>query len=87
MSLVIRLRKPGKSIKRRYHYKVVVDEKRTKKEGRFIEELGFWDPSKNPKLLKINLQRYKFWTEKGAKPTSTVERLVKKVKKMSSEKS
>ncbi len=81
MALVIRLRKPGKSIKRRYHYKIVVDEKRTKKEGRFIEEVGFWDSSKSPKLLEIKLDRYDYWVKKGAEPTPTVKNLVKKFKK------
>jgi len=81
MSLVIRLRKPAKSTKKRYHYKIVVDEKRSKKEGRFIEQIGFWDPSKNPKFLKVDMERFKEWVSKGAQPTDTVKSLVTKAKK------
>lgn len=86
MALVIRLRKPAKSIKRRYHYKIVVDEKRTKKDGRFIEQLGHYDPSKSPELLSVNLQKYESWYKKGARPTVTVRTLVKKFKKLSASK-
>ncbi len=81
MSLVIRLRKPGKAVKHRYHYKIVVDEKRSKKEGRFLEQLGYWDPSKTPKLLNLNLEKYSLWVKKGAQPSDTVKTLAKKVKK------
>lgn len=82
MALVIRLRKPGKSIKRIHHYKIVVDEKRSKKEGAFVEEIGFWDSSVKPKLLNIKLDRYDYWVKKGAKPTETVKSLVRKFKKI-----
>ena len=82
MSVVIRLRKPGKAVKKRYHYKVVVAEKSMKKEGRFIEQIGFWDPSKDPKLLEIDLDKYNSWVEKGAQPSSTVSSLAKKFRKL-----
>jgi len=81
MAVVIRLRKPGKAIKRRYHYKIVVVDKQTKKEGRFTEQIGFYDPSKNPKILSIDLDKYDAWVKKGAKPTQTVRSLAKKFKK------
>ena len=81
MSLVIRLRKPGKTAKGRHHYKLVVDEKRSKKEGRFIEELGFYDPSRDPELLKIDLDRYQVWFKNGARPTDTVRSLVRRFRK------
>jgi small subunit ribosomal protein S16 len=80
MSVVIRLRKPGKTVKKHYHYKVVVDEKRSKKDGKFIESLGYWDPSQQPKRLKIDLEKYKKWLSLGAKPSKTVKDLVKKAK-------
>lgn len=81
MSLVIRLRKPGKAVKHRYHYKIVVDEKRSKKDGRFLEQLGYWDPSKSPKLLSLDLEKYNLWTKKGAQPSDTVKTLAKRFKK------
>ena len=81
MALVIRLRKPGKSIKRRYHYKIVVDEKRSKKDGRFVAQVGFYDPSVKPKILQLDLAKYDQWVKKGALPTATVKSLAKKFKK------
>ena len=81
MAVVIRLRKPGKSIKRRYHYKIVVDEKRSKKDGRFLAQVGFYDPSAKPKILKFDLEKYERWIKKGALPSVTVKSLAKKFKK------
>lgn len=77
--LKIRLRKPGKSVKRRYHYKIVVCEARSPRESKFVEELGYYDPSR--KLLKLDLEKYENWKGKGAQPTQTVAGLYKKSKK------
>ncbi|MBN2120141.1 MAG: 30S ribosomal protein S16 [Candidatus Omnitrophica bacterium] len=82
MALVIRLRKPGKSVKRHYHYKIVVDEKRSKKEGRFLAQVGYYDPSKNPKIIQVDLDKYQEWIKKGALPTETVKELAKKFGKL-----
>ncbi|OQX82053.1 MAG: 30S ribosomal protein S16 [Candidatus Omnitrophica bacterium 4484_70.1] len=79
--LRIRLRKPGKSIKRRYHFKIVVSEARKARESDFVEEVGFYDPSKD--LLKIDIEKYQEWIRKGAKPTETVKSLFKRYKKIS----
>ena len=81
MSLAIRLRRPGKPAKGRYHYKIVVSEKRSKLEGRFVEELGFYDPSRKPKLFSLNLDKYDGWIKKGAKPSDTVRDLARKLRK------
>lgn len=77
--LKIRLRKPGKSIKRRYHFKIVVTEARSPRESRFVEELGVYDPSHE--LLKLDMEKYQKWVEKGAQPTDTVASLFKKRRK------
>ena len=81
MALKIRLRKPGKSIKRRYHYKIIVTEARSPREGRFVDEIGYYDPA--CKLLKVDLTKYDNWVKKGAQPTMTVKNLAKKYKKES----
>jgi len=81
MSVVIRLRKPGKAVKGRRHYKIVVDENRTKIDGSFIDELGYYDPSKKPMLLKLDVERYDQWVQKGAKPSDTVATLAKRYRK------
>ena len=81
MAVVIRLRKPGKAVKRRHHYKIVVDKKWSKKEGRFIAQIGHYDPSAKPKILHLDLEEYAAWVKKGAQPTSTVKALARKFKK------
>ena len=81
MALAIRLRKPGKAIKGRRHYKIVVDEKYSKINGKFVAEVGYYDPSKQPLFLDFNVHEYDKWVAQGAKPSSTVATLYKKYKK------
>jgi len=77
--LKIRLRRPGKSIKHRYHYKIVLAEAKTARESKFLVQIGYYDPSR--KLLKFDIPKYEAWVKKGAKPTETVKTLFKKYKK------
>ena len=77
--LKIRLLKPGKSIKGRYHHKVVVIEHGNARDGKFVEELGFYNPQGN--LLKLDMDIYKKWYDKGARPSETVASLVKRYQK------
>jgi len=77
--LKIRLRRPGKSAKRRHHYKIVVIELTSARESKFASQVGYYDPSR--KLLKFDTAEYDSWIKKGAKPTSTVASLFKKYKK------
>lgn len=79
--LRIRLRKPGKSVKRRYHYKMVVIDSHCARDSRFVEEIGHYDPSR--KILKIDIAKYESWVKKGARPTVTAGSLFKKYKKES----
>ena len=77
--LKIRLRRPGKSVKRRYHYKIVVTEAKNARESKFAAQLGHYDPSRE--LLKLDIAEYEAWIKKGAKPTETVAALFKKCKR------
>ncbi len=77
--LKIRLRRPGKSVKRRYHYKIVVIESKKARESRFVTQVGYYDPSR--KLLKFDIEEYQTWLGKGARPTETVATLFKRYKK------
>jgi len=81
MAVRIRLRKPGKLIKGRYHFKIVVSDSRESREGRFIEEVGYYDPSRKPELLQIDLEKVEQWIKKGAQPTESVKALIKKYRK------
>lgn len=74
--LKIRLGRPGKSVKGRYHYKIVVIESKSARESIFAAQIGHYDPSN--KLLKIDIDKYELWIKKGAKPTNTVATLFKR---------
>lgn len=80
--LRIRMRKPGKIAKGRYHFKIVVIEGSKARDAKFIEQLGHYDPSR--KLLKFDIAGYESWVKKGARPTETVASLFKKYKKTQS---
>ena len=75
----IRLMKPGKSVKGRCHYKIVVMESTKPRDSNFIAQVGFYDPSR--KILEVDLAKYEVWAKKGAKSTETVASLVKRYKK------
>ena len=76
MAVVIRLHRMG-SVKRP-HYKIVVTDKRHKRDGRFVEILGYYDPKPKDFVFKINRDRMKMWIDRGAKPSPTVRSLCKR---------
>ena len=76
--LRIRLRRPGKSIKGKRHYKVVVTEARIARQSRFVEQVGYYNPTQ--KLLQFDAEKYESWVKKGAQPSETVASLFKKYK-------
>jgi small subunit ribosomal protein S16 len=51
-------------------------EKRSKRDGRFVESVGYYDPCRNPADVKINRERVKYWMERGAQPSETVRSLI-----------
>jgi small subunit ribosomal protein S16 len=59
-------------------YRIVVADARTPRDGKAIMELGIYDPTKNPSLLKVNVDEAKKWISNGAQPTDTVKNLLKK---------
>ena len=73
--LAIKLMRTG--AKKRPAYRVIVKEKQSKRDGAYLENLGTYDPTRNPAEIKLNLERVKYWIEKGAHPTDTVGRLIK----------
>lgn len=73
----IRLRRDG--AKGAPYYKVVVADSRFSRDGRFIEEIGTYDPMKEPAMVKIDTEKYSAWVKKGAKPTDIVRALLKKI--------
>lgn len=59
-------------------YRVVVADARAPRDGKFIEEIGYYDPMKEPKVISIDEEKAKKWLANGAQPTETVKTLFKK---------
>ena len=72
----IRLRRMG--AKKAPFYRVVVADSRFARDGRFIEESGYYDPTKEPSVVKIDAEKAKQWLDNGAQPTDTVREILKK---------
>ena len=73
--LAIKLMRTG--AKKSPSYRVVVKEKQSKRDGACLENLGTYNPTRNPAEIKLNLTRVNYWIEKGAQPTDTVPSLIK----------
>ena len=72
----IRLRRMG--AKKAPFYRVVVADSRFARDGRFIEEIGYYDPTKEPSVVKIDAEKAKQWLDNGAQPTENVREILKK---------
>ena len=75
MAVKIRLKRMGKI--RAPHYRIVVADSRTKRDGRSIEEIGKYHPTENPSLIEINSERAQYWLSVGAQPSEQVMVLLK----------
>lgn len=76
MAVKIRLRRMG--AKKAPFYRVVVADSRSPRDGKFIEELGYYNPITEPAEIKIDAEKAKKWLENGAQPSDTVKSLLKK---------
>ena len=79
MSVKIRLRRIGKHVKGRRHFRIAIMSIHTGRDSRCLEEIGYYNPK--GKLLHIKKERYDYWVSKGALPSATVKSLVKKTSK------
>ncbi|MBE6542393.1 MAG: 30S ribosomal protein S16, partial [Ruminococcaceae bacterium] len=59
-------------------YRIVVADSRSPRDGRFIEEIGYYDPMKNPAVIKVDEEKANKWIASGAQPTETVKSLLTK---------
>ncbi len=75
MAVKIRLRRKGHS--HEPFYRVVVADSHYPRDGRFIEDIGYYNPTKNPSEIKIDAELAKKWIANGAKPSDTVAKLLK----------
>ena len=76
MAVKIRLRRMG--AKKNPFYRIVVADSRFPRDGRFIEEIGYYDPNKDPAEVKVDGEKAKKWIGNGAQPTDTVKAILKK---------
>lgn len=74
--LAIRLTRMG--AKKRPFYRIIVAEKRGKRDGRFVEIVGHYNPCSKPDEVKLNHERIDYWLKCGAQPTDTVRNLIRK---------
>ncbi len=72
----IRLRRMG--AKKNPFYRIVVADSRAPRDGRFVEEIGTYDPLAEPAAVKVDAERAQYWVKNGAQPTDTVKSLLKK---------
>lgn len=71
--------------KKRPSYRVVVKEKQSKRDGAYLENVGTYNPTREPAEIKLDMDRVRYWIGKGAQPTDTVGRLIKASDKQQAE--
>ena len=76
MAVKIRLRRMG--AKKAPFYRIVVADERYPRDGRFIEEIGYYDATKEPTVVNLDADKAKTWLKNGAQPTDTVKVILKK---------
>ncbi len=75
MSVRMRLRREGK--KKQPHYRIVVANKTAPRDGRFVEDLGFYQPLANPSAIRLDHERALYWLQQGAQPSDAVRNLLR----------
>ncbi len=78
MSVVIRLKSVG--TKKKIKHRIVVTDTRFPRDGRFLEEVGTWDPSTTPVSITVKSERVAHWIKNGAKPSETVRTILNRAK-------
>ena len=76
MAVKIRLKRMGQ--KKAPFYRIVVSDSRSPRDGKFIEEIGTYDPTQDPSAFSVNAEAAKKWLATGAQPTDTVGKIFKK---------
>ena len=77
--LAIKLMRTG--AKKRPSYRIVVKEKQSKRDGACLENLGTYNPTREPAAITLKAERVQYWLKRGAQPTDTVRRLIKQAAK------
>ncbi len=77
LAVVIRLRREGG--KKEAHYRIVVTDSRSPRDGRFIENIGYYDPADGQEAAVVERDRARYWLDQGAKPSDTVGDIFKRL--------
>ena len=77
--LAIRLMRMG--AKKSPSYRVVVKEKLSKRDGAYVENVGFYNPTREPAEIRLDMERVNYWIGRGAQPTDTVRQLIRRQSK------
>ena len=75
---MVKIRLARHGAKKRPSYRIVAADSRAPRDGRFIEQLGYYDPLKDPAVVQLKTEKINKWLQNGAQPTATVARLIKK---------
>jgi small subunit ribosomal protein S16 len=78
---MVKIRLARHGAKKRPFYRIVVADSRSPRDGRFLERIGSYDPTKNPAVVEIKQDKLNKWLQNGARPTEIVAQLIKKVGK------
>lgn len=76
MAVKIRMRRMG--AKKAPFYRIIVADERSPRDGRFIDEIGYYDPTKEPAVVSLDAEKAKKWVSNGAQPTDAVKGILKK---------
>jgi small subunit ribosomal protein S16 len=77
---MVRIRLTRMGAKKKPFYRMVASDQRSPRDGRFIEQLGYYDPLRNPHVVKLNLDRIDYWLSVGAQASDTAGKLIKKAR-------
>ena len=76
---MVRIRLARHGAKKKPFYRIVVTDSRSPRDGRFIDQLGYYDPARQPAVVDIKKEKLDKWLQNGAQPSETVAQLIKKV--------
>lgn len=79
--MAVRMRLARAGAKKAPYYRVVVSDSRSARDGRFIEHVGIYDPTRNPAEVRFQIERVEYWLSKGATPSETVGHLIRQMRK------
>jgi small subunit ribosomal protein S16 len=80
---MVRLRLTRRGAKKKPFYRIIAADSKSPRDGRFIEQLGYYDPMRDPLVLKVDLERVDHWLSVGAQPSETVASLINRARSAS----